>query len=254
MGTVALAHRGRDAAAAGAGAGDDQLVAAVRRGDDGAFERLYGRYRERVCAYVTRIVGCRDHAEEICQDAFVSALRRLRSCDQAIAFKPWIYGIARNAAIDHLRARARRGPEVGFDQVQGLIEAAPAGTGAPDDALAGRQALRDLRGAFGALSAAHHEILVMRELEGLSYDQIGTRLGLTRSQVESTLFRARRRLEAEYAELVSGERCRRVQAIILGGERHAVGVRDQRRVERHLAHCHSCRRQAVGTRQPVAAA
>src|SRR4051795_648242 len=242
MGTIALAHPGRDSRET---AGDVDLVAAVRTGDDRAFEELFRRYHQRVTGYVARMVGCREHAEEITQEAFISALRRLRETEQAIAFKAWIYGIARNGAIDHLRARSRRGTEVGYDHVESFIE--PSGVlavPAPEAAVENKQALSDLQGALGGLSDAHHQILVMRELEGLSYDQLGQRLGMSRSQVESTLFRARRRLEEEYSELVSGERCQRVQAIIAKRDGNAVGVRDERRLERHLSHCHACRREA----------
>jgi RNA polymerase sigma factor (sigma-70 family) len=242
MGTFALAHRGRDRAGIRDDVADTDLVAAVRRGEDTAFEELFRRYQQCVTAYVARIVGCRGHAEEITQEAFISALRRLRETDQAIVFKAWIYGIARNGAIDHLRARSRRAPEVGYDHVEAFVE--PAGTlaaPAPEAAMENKQSLTDLQGAFGGLSDSHHQILVMRELEGLSYDQLGARLGMSRSQVESTLFRARRRLEEEYSELVSGERCQRVQALIARGDA-ALGVRDTARVERHLSHCHPCRR------------
>ena len=68
----------------------------------------------------------------------------------------------------------------------------------------------------------------MRELEGLRYRQIGERLGMSRPSVESTLFRARRRLSEEYEELVSGERCRRIQSIITGATGGRVGTRDER--------------------------
>src|SRR3954451_3020679 len=242
MGTIALAHPGRDT---GETAGDTDLVAAVRDGDDRAFEELFRRYHQRVTGYVARMVGCREHAEEITQEAFISALRRLRETDQAIAFKAWIYGIARNGAIDHLRARSRRGTEVGYDHVEGFIE--PDGVlavPAPEAAIENKQALNDLQGALGGLSESHHQILVMRQLEGLSYDQLGKRLGMTRSQAESTLFRARRRLEEEYSELVSGERCERVRSILAKRSANPVGSRDERRVERHLSHCHACRREA----------
>jgi RNA polymerase sigma factor (sigma-70 family) len=245
MGTIALAHRGRDTAGNRDVVADTELVAAVRRGDDAAFEELYRRYQQRVTGYVTRMVGCREHAEEIAQEAFISALRRLRETEQAIAFKAWIYGIARNGAIDHLRARSRRGTEVGYDHVEAFIDTLqPLSAPAPEAAMETKQTLTDLQGALGGLSDTHHRILVMRELEGLTYDQLGERLGLSRSQVESTLFRARRRLEEEYSELVSGERCQRVQMILAKREDGAVGVRDQRRVERHLSHCHPCRRTA----------
>src|SRR5213078_4843006 len=84
----------------------------------------------------------------------------------------------------------------------------------PEAELESKQQLDHLRGAFGGLSETHHEILVMRELEGLSYREIGERLGMSRPSVESTLFRARKRLTEEYDELVSGERCLRIQGII----------------------------------------
>lgn len=244
MGTFALAHRGRDTVGPRDDVADTDLVAAVRRGEDTAFEELFRRYQQRVTAYVTRMVGCREHAEEIAQEAFISALRRLRETEQAITFKAWIYGIARNGAIDHLRARSRRAPEVGYDHVEAFVE--PVGglaSPAPEAAMDNKQSLTDLQGAFGGLSDTHHQILVMRELEGLSYDQLGERLEMSRSQVESTLFRARRRLEEEYSELVSGERCLRVEELISRGE-PALGVRDTVRVERHLSHCHPCRRSA----------
>ena len=93
---------------------------------------------------------------------------------------------------------------------------------APDAAIESKQRLDDLCGAFGGLSESHHRVLVLRELEGLSYREIGERLGMTRAMVESTLFRARRRLSEEYEELASGRRCARVQSLIAaGGERAA---------------------------------
>ena len=221
-------------------AGDEELVAAVRRGDDTAFEHLFRRYHSRVTGYVTRMVGCPEHAQEIVQEAFISALRRLRETEQAIVFKAWIYGIARNGAIDFLRAKSRRGPEVDFGTVEEFVgPSSTLASPAPEAAVERKQSIDDLQGAFGGLSDTHHQILVMRELEGLSYDKLGERLGMTRSQVESTLFRARRRLEEEYSELVSGERCRRVQELL---ERDSVGIRDERRIERHLSHCVSCRK------------
>ena len=226
---------------------DRALVAAVRAGDDRAFECLYGRYHRRIFAYVRGMVHDHGRAEDITQDVFMSALRRMRETDRDIAFKPWVYEIAKNACIDAFR-RSRRAEEISFDANDGL----PAGEMGrladapvtPDAAMDTKQQLDDLRGAFGGLSEAHHEILVMREFEGLSYREIGERLGMTRPSVESTLFRARRRLSEEYEELVSGERCVRVQAIIAIAGGRTVGARDQRRLARHISHCQPCRRHA----------
>jgi len=229
---------------------DHDLVQAVRAGDDHAFERLYHRYHRRISAYIFGMVHDHGRAEDLTQEVFVSALRRMRQTDRPIAFKPWIYEIAKNACIDAFR-RTKRTEEVSIDAEEGL---APADHGklasispSPETAVEGKQQLDDLCGAFGGLSDAHHQILVMRELEGLSYREIGERLGMSRASVESTLFRARRRLTEEYEELRTGARCLRIQEIIgrAAETTAALGTRDQRRVGSHISHCQPCRKDAV---------
>jgi RNA polymerase sigma factor (sigma-70 family) len=226
---------------------DAQLVAAIRAGDDHAFERLYGRYHRRIAAYVHGMVGDHARAEDVTQEVFLSALRRLRATDQPIAFKPWVYEIAKNACIDQFR-RARRAEEVSFDADDALGSGdhrrLTTTRGTPEAAVDQKLALDNLRGAFGGLSETHHDILVMRELEGLSYRQIGDRLGMSRPAVESTLFRARRRLTEEYEELVTGRRCERVRGIIASASEGSLGLRDQRRMARHISYCQPCRHQA----------
>jgi RNA polymerase sigma factor (sigma-70 family) len=229
-------------------ADDQRLVAAVRRGDERAFEALYSRYQRRIHAYVMGMVKDHGRAEDVTQEVFVSALRRMRETERPIAFKPWIYEIAKNACIDQFR-RSRRTEEVSLEADAGL---APADYGrlvgadpAPHDAVETKQDLTDLCGAFGGLSDAHHEILLLRELEGLSYREIGDRMGMSRPAVESTLFRARRRLTEEYDELVSGARCQRVQSLIATAAETQLGTRETRRLSRHLSHCQPCRREAM---------
>src|SRR5688500_19662959 len=101
---------------------DHKLVAAVRRGDDRAFEALYERYNRRIHAYVFGMVKDHQRAEDVTQEVFVSALRRMRATERPIAFKPWIYEIAKNACIDQFR-RSRRAEEVSFDAEDGLAPA-----------------------------------------------------------------------------------------------------------------------------------
>jgi RNA polymerase sigma factor (sigma-70 family) len=93
---------------------DHRLVAGVRRGDDRAFEALYTRYHRRIHAYIVGMVKDHGRAEDITQEVFVSALRRMRETERPIAFKPWIYEIAKNACIDQFR-RSRRAEEVSMD-------------------------------------------------------------------------------------------------------------------------------------------
>jgi RNA polymerase sigma factor (sigma-70 family) len=228
---------------------DQELVCAVRRGDDSAFGELFCRYRGRIGAYVTRILGDADRAEDVTQEVFISALRRLRDTECPVTFKPWAYQIAKNASIDELR-RVRRASEVPLDQEREsgedkleLFSSDPS----PESAMESKQQLDDLRVAFRALSELHQRILVLRELEGLSYAAIGQRLGMSRPVVESTLFRARRRLTNEYKELISGERCESTRAVIDAWENDKpgrMGIRERRRLVRHLAHCQVCRRHA----------
>jgi RNA polymerase sigma factor (sigma-70 family) len=231
-------------------ADDRALVAAVRRGDDRAFEVLFARYRPRVVAFVRGMLRDDGRAEDVAQEVFLSALRRMRETEAPIAFKPWVFEIARNACIDAHR-RAARTHEVSMEasgQDRPGAEAWMAGHGSgPEVEVAAKQQLDDLRGAFGGLSPVHHEILVLRELEGRSYSELGERLGLSRAGVESTLFRARRRLGEEYDELTSGRRCERVQELIATAAAGALGrgVRDRRRMARHVAHCQPCRRLAL---------
>jgi RNA polymerase sigma factor (sigma-70 family) len=229
---------------------DHDLVTAVRRGDESAFEQLFSRYRGPIRGYASGILSDSDRAEDVTQEVFISALRRLRDTERPIAFKPWIYQIAKNACIDELR-RARRSIEVPLDEHEerpdrdGDLLARDPG---PEVVIESKQQLEDLRGAFRGVSEVHHRILVLRELEGLSYREIGECLGMSRPVVESTLFRARRRLAEEYEELISGRRCERTRALIDGWEGRPLrrlGVRERRQLARHLAHCQPCRRHAM---------
>jgi RNA polymerase sigma factor (sigma-70 family) len=225
---------------------DAELVAAVRAGEDAAFEELYRRYSRRIGAFVYGYVRDEGRAEDVTQEAFLSALRRMRETDSEIAFRPWIYEIARNAAID-LHRRTSRTEEV---SINGDTPLNPSdtrrlvGSVAPENALVDKERLEHLSGAFAELSETHHRILVLRELEGLSYREIGERMELTAPAVESTLFRARRRLEHEYSELDTGRRCASMRTVIA---RLAEGVdspRERRKLERHAIRCSHCRKRA----------
>ena len=242
MQTIAAAHMAADHEAWA----DTDLVAAVRAGDETAFAELFRRYYPPVTGYVRSYVRDSGRAEDVAQEAFCSALRRLRATDAQINFRPWIHEIARNASIDLYR-RSRKVREVSIDSDAGLPAADVArleGSVPPDVAVIGRQRLEHLKGALDELSETHQEVIVLRELEGLSYAEIGERMQLSPSAVESTLFRARRRLEREYAELDTGRRCRTVTAAIA---RLAEGVqsdRDRRKLDRHCRRCSPCRVRA----------
>ena len=228
------------------GATDAVLVAAVRAGDDGAFEELYRRYRSRIRAFVYGYVRDEGRSEDVTQEAFLSALRRLRETSSPIAFRPWIYEIARNAAIDLYR-RSSRTEEISINVDSALPPADRrhlVGSDAPESAFADKQRLEHLRAALDELSEAHHRILVLRELEGRSYREIGDRMDLTAPAVESTLFRARKRLRKEYSEIDTGRRCASMRSIIAQLAEGVELPRERRKLERHALRCTHCRRRA----------
>ena len=214
---------------------DTQLVAAVRAGDDRAFERLYERYHRRIAAYIYGMVNDYARAEDIAQDVFMSALRRMRETDRPIAFKPWIYEIAKNACIDQFR-RARRAEEVSYDAEEGLaagdygrlVTTGPT----PDAAVDQKMSLDHLCGAFGGLSETHHEILVMRELEGLSYREIGVRI--TRAREELNIRRDPR--DDRFDGLAAGHlKSVRPVVVVGGGVENRIEVLDDRLKRRHAS-------------------
>jgi RNA polymerase sigma factor (sigma-70 family) len=225
---------------------DAALVAAVRAGEESAFEELFRRYHARVYAFVRRRVRDEGRAEDITQEAFLNALRRLRETHAGVSFRPWIYEIARNSTIDHFR-RVSRADEVSVDavdQLRATDHLRLVTDRGPEREVAAKQQLEALRGAFDELSDRHVRILLMRELEGLSYREIGERMQLSRPGVESTLFRARRRLETEFAEVETGRRCLTARGAM---KRLAEGLDmrgDRGLVKRHVRRCATCNARA----------
>jgi RNA polymerase sigma factor (sigma-70 family) len=240
------------AAAAAAGpstdaAGEEEhLVVLAQAGSSEAFEALFRRYRERITAFVRTIVPNHARAEDVVQEIFVSALRKLHTLERPAAFKSWLYEIARNACVDDVR-RVQRNGEV-------LVQS---NDFAPYDEQRHRQAqsthgmvswredLDHLREALGGLPDSQHEALLLREFAGMSYDEIGRQMNLSRPAVESTLFRARRGLRDEYSEITTGRRCRRMQRVIAEIAEGLGGAREKRALARHLRDCQGCRRQAT---------
>src|SRR4051794_18322438 len=147
VGMSALASSAATPAKTG-GIEDGELVRRIRRGDDHAFEVIYQRYNRRITAYIHGMVHDHARAEDVAQDVFVSALRRMRETDRPIAFKPWIYEIAKNGCIDAFR-RSKRAEEVSFDAEEGLGSSdygrLVSSTPTPDAAVDTRMSLDHLR-------------------------------------------------------------------------------------------------------------
>jgi RNA polymerase sigma-70 factor (ECF subfamily) len=178
---------------------DEELAARAQAGDRRAFALLVRRHQERVFRFVLRMLGSRDDAMDLTQDSFLKAWNALPGWRPEARFATWLFQIARNATLDALRRRqcvefvpldAGGAEDHAFDP----RDAAPL----PDERLAGRQRIGLLERALGELPAEQREILLLRELEDMSYAEIATTLGINEGTVKSRLARARAAALARY--------------------------------------------------------
>jgi RNA polymerase sigma factor (sigma-70 family) len=170
---------------------DRRLVDLVRDGYDAAFEEIVRRYRRPLDRFAAAIVGGR--SEDVTQDAFSKALPALRRSEAEIDLRPWLYRIVRNTALNDLRDRAPATEE--------LSEALPGGRSAAAEAEA-REEMHDLMERLRALPEPQRAALVMRELEGLSHEEIAAALGVSGGAARQAIYRARAALRDGFGLLV----------------------------------------------------
>ncbi len=188
----------RDARAPGADAADDAaLVAAFKGGDVRAFDALFARYGQPIFGYIYRSVGDPALAEELTQDVFLKAFLHLRRTATETTFKAWIYRIATTTCIDAHRAAARRPVPVCDEEALALM--ADRGASDPEQRLIQREQRRAVRRTLGALPVHYRQALILRQLQGLSYAEIGEALGISVEAVTSLIHRARQAFRATYS-------------------------------------------------------
>jgi RNA polymerase sigma-70 factor (ECF subfamily) len=180
------------------------LIEAHLRGDPRAFGEIVTRYQVRLLNFVFRMIGDRERAEDLVQEAFLRVYRHLGRFDHSRKFSTWIYTIASNLAKNELRNRARS-PLIAFEQARShgddedrrSIDFEDTGN-RPDD-LYDRRNLKALVDETVAKLASHHrEVFVLRELEGKSYEEIAEIMHCNLGTVKSRLNRARQ----SFAELI----------------------------------------------------
>ncbi len=173
---------------------DDDLVSAALQGDRRAFGELVKRYREGAVAVVYRMTADAHLAEEAAQEAFIRAWQRLYSYKPQFPFRSWIFGIAVHAALDGLRSASK---EVNIDQLP--LEARG---GKPEAELEAKERRALVQRAVLALPPASRAVLILREYEGLSYQEIAATLDIPVGTVMSRLNYARRHLRQALAPLL----------------------------------------------------
>ena len=171
-----------------------ELVSRARAGDTAAFEQLMLDNQDRVYTLCLRMTGNREDALDLAQETFLNAWRGLSSFQGNSSFSTWVYRLASNACIDFLRKRKRRqqgeSPHSLDDEEAPLPEPADP-RGSPEEELEQRELRRAVERGLQALPDHHRQVLVMRELSGMSYQEIGAVLDLDLGTVKSRIARAR---------------------------------------------------------------
>jgi RNA polymerase sigma-70 factor (ECF subfamily) len=184
---------------------DEALVARARDGDTGAFQKLVVAHQGRLFSVAFGILRDRDEAMDVVQDAFIKAHRKLVDFEGNAAFSTWLYRIAVNLCIDRKRAAARRrtsdiddvvGRDFESDPLYAEADYAPKLSGAnPLRNIGDRQLGEHIGRGLATLSDDHRAIILLREVEGMSYDEIAAAMSIPRGTVMSRLFHARKNLQ-----------------------------------------------------------
>ena len=175
---------------------DVELVQKAREGSHEAFEALVRRFSDRAYRVAYRILRDPDQSEDVLQEAFIKAYRGIRNFEQRSAFYTWLYRIVVNLALDR-RRRERPGTRLEWeDSIAPEIEPRAIVTEPPDpDAMARRSQIREiLAEGIQLLPDGQREVLLLREVEGLSYEQIAATMEISKGTVMSRLHYARRKL------------------------------------------------------------
>jgi RNA polymerase sigma factor (sigma-70 family) len=227
MGELALPIRSpSELALAGRFSSDERLARLVSQGSERAFAALYQRHHQALYRYCRSIVRDEDDAQDALQSAMARALVALRARERDLAVRPWLFRIAHNEAVSVLR---RRRPTTA------LAEELEPADGGVERTLEGRERLAALLADLQALPVRQRSALVMRELSGLSIEEIAGALATSPGATKQVLFEARRALQ-DFAEGRAME-CEQVRRAISDGDRR---VLRGRKLRGHLRECSGC--------------
>ena len=172
---------------------DAEAIRRCREGEVEAFHHLVHRYQRRALAHARALTGNDADAADMAQSAFLDAFRNLRRFDETREFYPWFYVLLRNRCFKgRVHSQDRPGTHEPLETAAPVVQS-------PEE-------LYDLRAALDLLPADDHELIVLKHLDGWTYDELAERLDIPRGTVMSRLFHARRRLKALLSRHEGGPR------------------------------------------------
>jgi RNA polymerase sigma factor (sigma-70 family) len=215
---------------------DERLIALTRRGQHAAFEVLCSRYQSRLLSFCRHMLSSREDAEDVLQEVFAAAFNAVLADEREINVRPWLYRIARNRSLNHLR----RASAVGVDSMD--VHFADHGMSTGDHAIR-RESFRELLADVHELPETQRTALLLREIDALSYEQIAQAMETTVPSVKSLLVRARislaeaaeaRKLSCAEVRLELGEVAEGLVKLSAPGRRHVRGCDRCRSFKRQL--------------------
>jgi RNA polymerase sigma factor (sigma-70 family) len=204
---------------------DERLIALTRRGQPAAFEVLCARYQSRLLSFCRHLLASREDAEDVLQEVFAAAYNAVLADERAINVRPWLYRIARNRSLNHLR----RASAIGVDSMDVHFADHGLSTG---DRVIRRESFRELVADVHELPETQRTALLLREIDALSYEQIADAMETTVPSVKSLLVRARislaeaaeaRKLSCEQVRLELGEAAEGLAKLSTPARRHVRG-------------------------------
>jgi RNA polymerase sigma-70 factor (ECF subfamily) len=182
-----------------ASATDSDLVATAINGAEGSFEELVRRYQRPISAYVYRMVGNYESALDLTQEIFIKVYGSLRKYRSEFKFSTWIYKIAHNAAVDHLRRSSTREQSLinnsETDQFELPIESSRP---SPEQESERKERRVEIESVVRALPASYRELIILRHSQDLTYEEIVEVTGLPLGTVKNRLFRAREMMRQQF--------------------------------------------------------
>jgi RNA polymerase sigma-70 factor (ECF subfamily) len=173
---------------------DDKIIENIKNDDKAAFAALIEKYGDRIYTLCRYLLEIPQDAEDAAQDTFVKAFHGLKSFTSASSLYTWLYRIAVNTCLDHKRKISLRSLFMSSGNGN-LLDCLPSHTATPEAAFAAKQSIQSLRIALSRLSAKLRTVLVLKELEGCSYEEIAEILDVSAGTVKSRISRARKELK-----------------------------------------------------------
>ena len=192
---------------------DKALVRAVQQGDRAAFRELFEKYHRRAFAVAFGVVKNKQDALDIVQEAFIKVHRHIQNFQGTSSFYTWLYRIVMNLSIDHVR-RAKKGRDFDYDDKVRRDHEDIAGDGAilpsildgnPRKTVLRREMAEAIRKALEELPDYHRAVIMLREVEGLSYEEMARILKVPKGTIMSRLFHARRKMQESLSEYLQGD-------------------------------------------------